>query len=692
MMAKEANETRKLSVGIDVGGTFTDLVLFDDQGKLRYLKESSTPGDQSVGIMRVIEKAGRRLGTDATAIGRFVHGTTVATNALIERTGAKTGLITTEGFRDILQIGRHTRPHLFDLKARRHPPLVPRHLRLEVPERIAASGEVLRSLDETRLGEALATLVSHGVTAIAVCLLNSYRNPAHEERIGEIIAREYPEIAVGLSSRIMPEIQEYERTSTTTINSYLTPLMGLYLTRLVNKLGDLGVRTAPHIMQSGGGLMRADQATARPVHTILSGPAGGVLASAFVAKTINAGDVVTIDMGGTSADISLIFDGSPVRSADSEFEGMPIAVPMLDIHAIGAGGGSQAWIDKGGALRVGPQSSGADPGPVCYGRGGSVPTVSDANLVLGRLDATDFLGGDMTLGGEPAFHAIENALAGPLNMDTFAAAEGIVRVVNAAMAAGIRKVTVERGHDPRGCTLMAFGGAGPLHAGALARELGIDTIVIPNAPGNFSAFGLLTADTRYDYVATVMKPMDGLASAELSAAYEALVDEAARQMTAERYDKGDITFVKSAELRYVRQSFRLQVPVHDIEGDDGEMAAITDRFHAEHRRAYGYASEADPVEVVNVRLTVIGRIPTPELHPLPSRAQADGPLRGTKREVFFDGAWRTTDVYRRRELLAGDHFQGPAVVQEAGATTVVEPGFEARVDDIGNIVMKRTDG
>jgi len=689
---RDSNETRRLSVGIDVGGTFTDLVLFDDEGNLQYLKESSTPSDQSVGIMGVIEKAMGRLGIDFAATGHFVHGTTVATNALIERKGAKTGLITTEGFRDVLQIGRHTRPHLFDLKARRDPPLVPRHLRLEVPERIAASGEVLRPLDETRLGEAVATLIGHGVTSIAVCLLNSYRNPAHEERIGEFIAREYPAISVGLSSKILPEIQEYERTSTTTINCYLTPLMGRYLNRLVEKLRDLGIRTTPHIMQSGGGLMRVEQAAARSVHTILSGPAGGVLASAFVARKIDAGDVVTIDMGGTSADISLVLDGSPVRSADSEFEGLPIAVPMLDIHAIGAGGGSQAWIDKGGALRVGPQSSGADPGPVCYGRGGSVPTVSDANLVLGRLDETDFLGGDMTLGREPAQHAIEDVLGGPLNMDPFAAAEGVVCVVNAAMAAGIRKVTVERGHDPRGCTLMAFGGAGPLHAGALARELGMSTIIIPTAPGNFSAFGLLTADTRYDYVATVMKPMEGLARAELSAAYGNLVDEAAQQMSAERYDGDDITFVKSAELRYVRQSFRLQVPVHGIERDDGEMAAIIERFHAEHRRAYGYASEADPVEVVNVRLTVIGRIPTPELRPLPARGRADGPLRGTKRDVFFDGAWRATDVYRRRDLRAGDSFGGPAIVQEAGATTVVEPGFVARVDDIGNIVMRKTDG
>jgi N-methylhydantoinase A len=691
MMTKKQNEIRKLNVGVDVGGTFTDLVLFDDEGNLQYLKESSTPSDQSVGIMKVMEKAAQRLGIDVTGIGHFVHGTTVATNALIERTGAKTGLITTEGFRDVLQIGRHTRPHLFDLKVRRHPPLVPRHLRLEVAERIAASGEILRPLDETHLGEALATLVGHGVTAIAVCLLNSYRNPVHEERIGEIIARQYPAIAVGLSSRILPEIQEYERSSTTTINSYLTPLMGRYLTRLVDKLKEQGIRAAPHIMQSGGGLMRAGQAADRPVHTILSGPAGGVLASAFVAGKIDAGDVVTIDMGGTSADISLVFDGTPVRSADSEFEGLPIAVPMLDIHAIGAGGGSQAWIDKGGAMRVGPQSSGADPGPVCYGRGGDVPTVSDANLVLGRLDTADFLGGDMTLRCEPAQNAIAEVLAGPLNMDTFAAAEGVIRVVNAAMAAGIRKVTVERGHDPRGCTLMAFGGAGPLHAGALAREIGIDTIVIPAAPGNFSAFGLLTADTRYDYVATVFKPMDELTPVELSAAYERLVGEAARRMSAERYDQSDITFVKSAELRYVRQSFRLHVPVYDIEGDDGEMAAIVDRFHAEHRRAYGYASETDPVEVVNVRLTAIGRIPTPELRPLPARTPADGPLAGIKRDVFFDDAWRATDVYRRRELLAGDRFRGPAIVQEAGATTVVEPGFSARIDDIGNIVMKRDD-
>ena len=691
-MTKASNETRRLSVGIDVGGTFTDLVLFDNEGALKYLKESSTPSDQSVGIMRVIEKAMRRLDIDFAGVGHFVHGTTVATNALIERKGAKTGLITTEGFRDVLQIGRHTRPHLFDLKARRHPPLVPRHLRLEVPERIAASGEVLMPVDETRLRDALATLVGHGVAAIAVCLLNSYRNPAHEKRIGEIIAREYPAISVGLSSSILPEIQEYERTSTTTINCYLTPLMERYLTRLVDKLEDLGVGTSPHIMQSGGGLMRAEQAAARSVHTILSGPAGGVLASAFVAKEIDAGDVVTIDMGGTSTDISLIFDGTPVRSAESEFEGLPIAVPMLDIHAIGAGGGSQTWIDKGGALRVGPQSSGADPGPVCYGRGGGVPTVSDANLVLGRLDATDFLGGDMTLDREPARHAIEDALAGPLNMDTFAAAEGVVYVVNAAMAAGIRKVTVERGHDPRGCTLMAFGGAGPLHAGALARELGMATIVVPNAPGNFSAFGLLTADTRYDYVATVMKRMDELARTELSTAYQKLVDEAARQMTAERYDQGDITFVKSAELRYVRQSFRLHVPVQGIDHDDGEMTAIVDRFHAEHHRAYGYASEADPVEVVNVRLTAIGRIPTPELRALPTRQRADGPLRGIKRDVFFDGAWRAADVYRRRDLLAGDRFQGLAIVQEAGATTVVEPDFGALIDDVGNIVMKKAAG
>ena len=488
-------------LGVDVGGTFTDLVLHEvESNRLEFAKTPSTPADQSEGVTTGALQLVNRLGISPQAIAFFIHGTTVATNTLLERKGARTALIVTRGFRDVLQIGRQDRPDLYDWTIRRTEPIVPRRLRFEVTERVLHTGEVIEPVSDADVAGIVRRLEEEQVEAVAVCLLHSYAHPAHERQVGEAIRKALPDITLSISSEVAPEFKEYERMSTASINAFVAPVMERYLRSLQAGIEAQGIDSDLHIMQSNGGTMSADAAVEKPVHTILSGPAAGVIGSVGLAAQAGELNTISVDMGGTSFDISLCYQGEVRRTQDSEIDRLPIKVPMVDIHTLGAGGGSIAWIDPGGALRVGPHSAGAAPGPACYGQGGAEPTVTDANLLLGRLSPDAFLGGLMKLDIGLARDAVRDRIAEPLGLGIEEAAEGIVRVVNAGMIKGIRVVSVAKGYDPREFTLVTFGGAGPLHAAELASELNIPKVLVPIAPGVTSALGLLMADLRHDLV------------------------------------------------------------------------------------------------------------------------------------------------------------------------------------------------
>ena len=516
-------------LGVDVGGTFTDLVLHEvESNRLEFAKTPSTPADQSEGVTTGALQLVNRLGISPQAIAFFIHGTTVATNTLLERKGARTALIVTRGFRDVLQIGRQDRPDLYDWTIRRTEPIVPRRLRFEVTERVLHTGEVIEPVSDADVAGIVRRLEEEQVEAVAVCLLHSYAHPAHERQVGEAIRKALPDITLSISSEVAPEFKEYERMSTASINAFVAPVMERYLRSLQASIEAQGIDSDLHIMQSNGGTMSADAAVEKPVHTILSGPAAGVIGSVGLAAQAGELNTISVDMGGTSFDISLCYQGEVRRTQDSEIDRLPIKVPMVDIHTLGAGGGSIAWIDPGGALRVGPHSAGAAPGPACYGQGGAEPTVTDANLLLGRLSQDAFLGGLMKLDIGLARDAVRDRIAEPLGLGLQEAAEGIVRVVNAGMIKGIRVVSVAKGYDPREFTLVTFGGAGPLHAAELASELNIPKVLVPIAPGVTSALGLLMADLRHDLVRTVLLSSAEAKPSDLGEVYSGLEGRGAR--------------------------------------------------------------------------------------------------------------------------------------------------------------------
>ncbi len=676
-------------LGVDVGGTFTDLALYDTTtNHLEFAKTPSTPSNQAVGVTNGIKQLIERLGIAPNEITSFIHGTTVATNALLERKGARTGLVVTAGFRDVLQIGRQDRPRLYDWRVRRPDPLVPRHLRLEIKERILYTGEVLIPLDSKDISDVAELLRKEKVEAVAVCLLHSYANPIHEQMIGKALAHALPNVRISLSSDVLPEFKEYERMSTTTINAFVAPVMGRYLRGLQQSLADAGVPAELHVMQSNGGVMGAATAIEEPVHTILSGPAGGVIGSVALSAQAGEPNVISVDMGGTSFDISLTYQSEIRRTQESEIEGLPVKTPMIDIHTLGAGGGSVAWIDPGGALRVGPHSMGAEPGPACYGKGGDQPTVTDANLVLGRINPDYFVGGDLHLDVEASRNAILKKIAAPLNMSLEHAAEGIIRVVNANMVKGIRIVSVAKGYDPREFALVAFGGAGPLHATELASELSIPRVLVPVAPGVTSALGLLMADLRHDYVRTWLRPLSGLTADQLIAEYAELEREATAQMQQDHVGKEQLSMLRIADIRYVGQGYELQVPVSS-NGAGLKVKDLSERFFELHRQQYGFAHREGAVEVVNLRLSAIGQLPRPQL--------AAEPMNGTvnpndafkkPRQVYMAGQYHNAQIYDRPRLRPGDTINGPAVIEQLDSTTVVWPGQSARVDAYRNLIVR----
>jgi N-methylhydantoinase A len=653
-------------LGVDVGGTFTDLVALVD-GELVTAKVPSTPCDQSQGVMRAIEASG----VDARSVAAFAHGMTVATNALLERRGARTAIVTTEGFRDVLEIARQNRPSLYDLVKDRPPPLVPRDLRFCVTERMGPEGE-LAPLDEESVAAAVSALGDAGVEAIAVCLLFAFRHPEHERALGEALREGVPGVHVSTSSEVLPEFREYERFSTTTADAYLTPLLAAYLRKLGSEVAEAGM-PAPLVMQSSGGVIELDVAARQAAACVLSGPAGGVVGAAYAAAASGYDDVLTFDMGGTSTDVATIRDGEAQTTTESVVGGVPLKLPMIDVHTVSAGGGSIAWADAGGALRVGPRSAGADPGPAAYGQGGEDATVTDANLMLGYLDDRAELGGEVVLSRERAEAALERAGA-ELGLSALDAALGVVRVANAEMVRALRVISVQRGLDPREFALVAFGGAGGMHACALAEELDIASVLVPKASGVLSALGLAISDLRRDYVRPFSTELDELDADELERVFAELEAQAGGDLDAPELRR-------RADLRYRGQSFELTV-----EADD--RTRLGERFGQEHRRRYGYRVDGEPIELVNLRLIATVAVDKPELHETP----AQGDARAGRRRANFDGDWREVDVLERDRMGAGSAVAGPAIVEFAEATCVVRPGWAGQVDDAGTLILERDGG
>ncbi len=688
-------------IGVDIGGTFTDVALVDERsGRIGVVKVSTTPGDFAAGVIAALRAAIDRNGVAVDEVALLSHATTVVTNAILEEKGAKTALIATRGFRDVLELRRSARADLYDLNQDAPAVLVPRHRRLEVTERLDAAGAVVTPLDPAELDGIVVALKRAEVEAVAVTLLYSFLNDAHERAIGERLAAELPGVPVFLSSEVLPEIREFERTSTTAVCAYVGPVLESYLQRLAQATAEMGL-PALHVMGSSGGVLEAAEALKVPAMAVESGPAAGVIAAQLIGRQLDRPNLISFDMGGTTAKASLIEDGRVETTAEYEVGGSgsgsrwlhgtghPIRVPVIDLAEVSAGGGSIAWLDPAGALRVGPQSAGAEPGPVCYGKGGSRPTVTDANLVLGYLDPQYLLGGALAVDYDKAAAAITEQIAEPLGLGLAEAANGILDVVNNAMAEALRIVSVERGHDPREFALIAFGGAGPLHAARLAAELDIPQVVVPPIPGGFSALGLVAADLKRDYGRTYYAPLADVDPADLAGRFDAL-EQAARDMLATAgvaEDRRDI--VRAADLRYHRQAYELTVALRGGPVDGAALDALAEEFHARHRQTYGHENRDEPIQMVNLRLTAVGRLAGLTLAEAPAAGGSLDDARKTVREAHFTGRGALScGVYDRDRLPAGAELAGPAIVESMDSTLVVPPGWRARVDAQGFIMME----
>ena len=677
-----------MQIGVDIGGTFTDIVALDRSGRLALTKVPSTPKDLLDGITAAVTKVLALAGGKPGDVERFVHGTTIATNAVLEQKGAVAALLTTEGFEDVLELGRMKRSRMYDLQMDPETPtfLAPRRRRIGIRERLDARGRVLVPLSEADVRAAVTRLRAQGVQAIAVCYLFSFVNPANERRTREIIAEVAPEISVSLSSDVDPTFREYERLCVTAFDAYLGPVVKRYLAGLADTLRALGIPGVPLIMRSRGGIVSAALAAEQPVTLFLSGPAGGVIGAGFAAERSGVRDFVSLDMGGTSNDVAVVRDGTPLLASEGAIGPYPVRTPMVDVNTIGAGGGSVAWIDAAGGLRVGPRSAGADPGPACYGRGGDEATVTDASVVLGYLNPARFAGGTVTLDVAAAERAVA-AIGRRLGVDPVAAAAGIHRVVNARIADQIRLVTIKRGYDPRQFSLVVLGGAGPVHGAALAAEMGMAEVLVPEAPGVLAAFGLLAAAIEHHHARTLQARTD---VADLAAVNRCLgeLDAAGRgRMREEGVPADQVRVAYTADMRYVGQAYELEVPIALPITREG-MPEILAAFHAVHERVYGYARTQQPVEFVNFRAVHTYPLPRPVVTPA---ARATGSLadaRLGKRRAYF-GAFVPTAIYERARLPLGARLAGPAIVEQDDTTTVIPPGVTARVDDAGNLRLRR---
>ena len=687
-------------IGVDIGGTFTDLVMMDDQsGALRVVKLSSTPHDPSVAFTEILKRVLRESKEPAASVGYLVHGTTVATNTIIEEKWAKAALLTTDGFRDVLEIARQIRPRLYDLFCDKPRPLVPRQLCRGIPERLNFAGEVQQPLSEEALQQVVAELADEGVESIAVCLLHSYKNPAHEHRIAQILSELLPEVSVSLSSELCPEMREYFRASTTVINAILMPVVGRYLARLQSRLSETGMEAGLHLMTSAGGTVSAEVAASQPVQLIESGPAAGVIAATYIGRQVGIDNLISFDMGGTTAKVGLVENGIPKISphfevgaaavADNKSAGYPVRTPVVDLVEIGAGGGSIAWVDPGGALRVGPQSGGADPGPACYGKGQTEPTITDANLVLGRLNPAYFIGGEKSLDPGLAEKAVQT-IADQLGMSLVEAANGIVEIANAKMLAAIRLISVQRGFDPREFVLVAFGGAGPLHAAALAAGMGMGRVLVPMSPGVTSALGLLVSDIRHDFAQTSVGATDNIDWTVLNRIFKELQEKARGVMATEQIAETDQSFDHFLDMRYIGQSYELKVAVPQRDLEQADVALLNQRFYQQHERAYGYSTSDQPTEIVNVRVSATGSIARPQLRVVEKGGLDNNDARKDRRQVYFFEAKETLpcEVYDRYQLKCGNRIVGPAIVEEIDSTVLIHPGSHADVDRFGNLVIE----
>ncbi len=666
-------------VAIDIGGTFTDFVVVDggaDSGT-QSGKVLTTPVNPADGVLDGL----RRFVPTPSEIEFIVHGTTVGLNAFLERKGTRVLLIMTEGLRDAYSIARHDRKELYALRYHKPARLVPRRDVVEVVERLRWDGTVETPLDHASLGPVFERIREEGIEAVAICLIHSYVDPDHELELRDLFRAEFPDLSITLSHEIAREWREYERASTGVLNAYIAPRVERYLSTLERELGELEVSTPLYVMQSNGGITSARTARAEPIQTLLSGPVGGTIGGAALARTSGRPNLLCIDMGGTSFDLSLVVGGQPTVSSETELEGLPILMPLVDIHTIGAGGGSLAWLEAGG-LRVGPQSAGADPGPACYGRGGTEPTVTDANLHLGRLDPGYFLGGRMAL-DEAAAEGALASVAAQVGLGTAELAEGVLAIINARMADAMRTITVKQGIDPREYSLVAFGGAGPMHAMWLAEELEIREVIVPWSPGTFSAWGMLQTDMRHDVVQSFYRPLADLDAGDVSAVLEELEEEGAALLEHEGIGPEERYSARAADMRYVGQEYTVTVPL----GREVSLEEVDRAFHDAHRVRYGHATPGAPVEFVNLRLAAMGRIAS-TVGPYATPATEEDPVLGT-RPMVFAGAEHETPVLLRKRLLSETRHDGPVVIEEPSSTTVVPPGSSAALDGHGNIVITR---
>ena len=699
-LSNSSDRHRRWRVGADIGGTFTDVVVVDDVGGgIGVAKVSTTPDAFADGVLAAIEDALRSQSVATDAVFLLSHATTVVTNAILEEKGARVALVTTRGFRDVLELRRSARPDLYDLFQDAPSVLVPRRYRTEVTERIDAQGEVVTPLAEEELAALVARLKAWEVEAVSVSLLFSFLNPHHEQVVGEYLRNNLPGLPVFLSSEVLPEIREFERTSTTSVCAYVAPILESYLESLAASVTERGL-PAPYVMGSNGGLLEIRESLAVPAMVVESGPAAGVIAAAMVGEAIERPNLISFDMGGTTAKASLILNGRVETTPEYEVggganrnrwlngTGHPIRVPVVDLAEVSAGGGSIAWVDPAGALRVGPTSAGAEPGPVCYGRGGLQPTVTDANLLLGRLDATSLLAGKLPVDFSRAQQQIKAQVGEPLGLTPMDAAAGIIDIVNNAMAEALRTVSVERGHDPREFSLIAFGGAGPLHAVALAEELEIAEVIIPPAPGAFSALGLVGTDVKRDYARTWYKPINSVAPDEVEQVFLQMETTAQAMLERAGIEPAQRVLRRSADCRYPRQAYELNVAMDDEHVLRSTLDALAVGYHDKHEQTYGHANRNEQVQLVTLRVTAIGKLGEIAI----SSLHEDGHSEKARRNVWFRGYGALEcSIFDRPRLPPQALLRGPAIVESLDSTIVIPPGWVARVNAAGFLFIQRSD-
>lgn len=672
---------------VDIGGTFTDLVFLDERsGEVGFAKTDTTPDDPARGVMNSVRKAE----LDLERVGLFIHGTTLGLNALLERKVATTALITTRGFRDVLEIGRLDRPQMYDILYHKPPPLIRRRLRCEVTERINNRGQILIPLDEQETRAIVRQLGERGITVFAVCFLHSYANPAHERRVGEIILEEFPNAAVSLSHSILQEFYEYERTVSTVINASIQPLMETYLDHLAENISQDKFGGECLITRSAGGAMTFAQAKEMPVQTILSGPAGGVQGAIFLADKLRMPNIIAVDAGGTSFDVALIHRGEVRVRTEAKIAGYKLLLPIVDLETIGAGGGSIAWIDSGNALNVGPQSAGASPGPICYGRGGVQPTVTDAAVTLNLIHPAAFLGGAQTLDVAAAQEGIEKRLARPLGLTTRDTALGILAITETKMTGAIREMSVERGYDPREFSMLAFGGAGPLFAASLAEKADISEVVVPRWPGNFSAWGMLMFDIVQDFAQSYVAVLEEASLERINEIFTNLERPALEELSREGVPQAQQLVLRSIDMKYLMAGQVINVPVKSGRLNQKDRTHLARKFNEMHELLYGHQL-TDELEVVNFRVRAVGRIRKPTLHTIP-RGTSDAREAKIGKRVVHDPRSRRNlpfQIFDRNKLKSKNSFEGPAIVEETSSTTVVPPGWNVTVDAYGNLQMRR---